>query len=473
MSVKFAVIIMLRRALRQVPTVLGRNPFQKAPAFHFSTTTETLFQGILTKEVVDKLEFKESFTGIPVLRYLDYDGNLIKGMNMPFSETQAVQMMETMITLTVYDKMFYEIQRQGRISFYMTSTGEEALMIGSGFALDKNDTLFTQYRELGVLLSRGFNLDDILNQIFATGEEPGKGRQMPIHYTSKKINLQTVSSPLCTQVPQAAGAGYAYKVKGEKNVAVCYFGEGAASEGDFTSGLNFASTLGAQTLFICRNNGLAISTPVNEQYRGDGIAIRGIAYGIPSIRVDGNDAIATYIAVKEAREMIIQTGRPALVELMSYRLGHHSTSDDASRYRSDEDAKMWTEEGVSGIGRFRRFLVAKGLWSEKQEKDLISSVRKEVLKGIKDSETNRFSASIENIFTDVLATRDGDETNTKDGFGDYRLSEQMDELKDHLKLHMNKYRDLKRYRSSQDFDIESLVEQSNSNPQLKDHIDQH
>jgi 2-oxoisovalerate dehydrogenase E1 component alpha subunit len=150
---------------------------------------------------------------------------------------------------------------------------------------------------------------------------------MPIHYGSKEHNIVTVSSPLCTQVPQASGAGYQYRIKGQDRIAVTYFGDGSASEGDFHSALNFAATLRSQTLFYCRNNMYAISTPVDDQYAGDGIAVRGVAYGMPSIRVDGNDLFAIYAATKAAREIIIKEQRPVLIEAISYRIGDHSTSD--------------------------------------------------------------------------------------------------------------------------------------------------
>jgi 2-oxoisovalerate dehydrogenase E1 component alpha subunit len=160
---------------------------------------------------------------------------------------------------------------------------------------------------------------------------------MPVHYGSKELNICTVSSPLCTQVPQASGAGYQYRIKKQDRIAITYFGEGAASEGDFHSALNFAATLRAQTLFFCRNNMYAISTPIDDQYAGDGIAVRGVAYGMPTIRVDGNDIFAIYNACKKAREIIISEKRPALVEAISYRVGDHSTSDFSQRYRDDTE----------------------------------------------------------------------------------------------------------------------------------------
>lgn len=142
-----------------------------------------------------------------------------------------------------------------------------------------------------------------------------------MHYGSSKLHFQTISSPLATQIPQASGAGYAFRLAGKDNVCMCYFGEGAASEGDFHAALNFAATLKCQTVFLCRNNGYAISTPTKDQYKGDGIVARGLGYGMNSIRVDGNDLFAVYAAVKEARKLCLTQKAPVLVEAMTYRSG--------------------------------------------------------------------------------------------------------------------------------------------------------
>lgn len=176
-----------------------------------------------------------------------------------------------MLTITILDEILYNAQRQGRISFYMTSTGEEATHIGSAASLNEKDPVFAQYREVGVLLWRGFTISDVMNQCFGTYLDRGKGRQMPVHYGSQECNFQTISSPLGTQLPQAAGAAYALKLLGQKNVVMCYFGEGAASEGDFHAALNMAATTESPVIYFCRNNHYAISTSLKEQYRGDGI----------------------------------------------------------------------------------------------------------------------------------------------------------------------------------------------------------
>jgi 2-oxoisovalerate dehydrogenase E1 component alpha subunit len=228
------------------------------------------------------------------------------------------------------DRVLYESQRQGRISFYMTNYGEEGTHFGSAAALDDRDLVFGQYREAGVLMWRGFSLNEFMNQCYGNIEDPAKGRQMPVHYGSKKLNFVTISSPLATQMPQAVGAAYAFKrehkiagqsesVEHQQRVVICYFGEGAASEGDAHAALNFSATLDVPIIFFCRNNGYAISTPTSEQYRGDGIASRASGYGIAAIRVDGNDILAVYNATKEARRIAVEESRPVLIEAMTYR----------------------------------------------------------------------------------------------------------------------------------------------------------
>jgi 2-oxoisovalerate dehydrogenase E1 component alpha subunit len=267
---------------------------------------------------------------------MDYEGNILDSSQDPgIPQSMALEMYRKMVLLHVMDKILFEAQRQGRITFYLTSNGEEAAHIGSAAALQLSDIVFAQYRETGVLLWRGFTLQQFMNQCCSNQYDLGKGRQMPVHYGSKELNFQTISSPLATQVVHATGAAYALKRAGKKNnVVVCYFGEGATSEGDFHAGLNFAAILECPVIFMCRNNGYAISTPTWEQYRSDGIAGRGITYGIPSLRVDGNDLWAVYNATRQTREIIVQQQKPMLIEMMTYRVGPHSTSDNASTYRT-------------------------------------------------------------------------------------------------------------------------------------------
>lgn len=180
---------------------------------------------------------------------------------------------------------------------------------------------------------------------------------------------------------------------------MCYFGEGAASEGDFHAALNAAATLECPVVFYCRNNGYAISTPVDEQYRGDGIASRAAGYGMHVVRVDGNDVLAVLDAMTEARRVAVEEHRPVLVESMSYRGGHHSTSDDSSRYREAAEIEYWNQEN-SSLVRMRRFLEDRGWWDADREGELRQSSRKAVLKELVRAEKEKKPAMSE-LFTDV------------------------------------------------------------------------
>ncbi|KAL3895062.1 MAG: hypothetical protein SGCHY_004919 [Lobulomycetales sp.] len=233
---------------------------------------------------------------------------------------------------------------------------------------------------------------------------------MPVHYGSSKLNFQTISSPLCTQLPHAAGAAYALKRQNQLAAVdsrspaactICYFGEGAASEGDFHAALNIASTTDAPVIFFCRNNGYAISTPSREQYRGDGIASRGAGYGMHTIRVDGNDVLAVYAATHAAREIAVGQSRPVLIEAMTYRVGHHSTSDDSSAYRSKDEVSDW-QKNDSPITRFRKYLESAGIWDEAMEQDFRKQTRKDVLQAFNDAEKLE-KPPVEEMFNDVYA----------------------------------------------------------------------
>jgi 2-oxoisovalerate dehydrogenase E1 component alpha subunit len=347
----------------------------------------------------------------PAYRCLDEDGSVRSDIpadslagDVDIDPKLAVKMYEVMCQLQALDSIYYDAQRQGRISFYMTASGEEAIHIGCGAALANDDMIFGQYREQGVLMWRGFTLQQFSDQMFSNADEPAKGRQMPIHYGSKALSFATISSPLSTQIPQAVGAAYSYKLENAKkehgrNVAVTFFGEGAASEGDTHAALNFAATLDCPILFVCRNNGYAISTGVKDQYRGDGIASRGVGYGIASIRVDGNCVLAVHGAMRKARAYAIENNKPVLLELMSYRVGHHSTSDDSTRYREMEEINHW-KDGHDPTRRFRAFIEAKGLWNDEREQMLRDKQRAAVLEAMAIAESKP-KPGVDTMFEDV------------------------------------------------------------------------
>lgn len=303
------------------------------------------------------------------------------------------------IRLREMDKILQDVQRQGRISFYMTCHGEEAIHIGAAAALESQDTILAQYREAGLLMWRGFSLNQFTDQCFGNKNDLGKGRQMPVHYGSRALNYQTISSPLGTQIPQAAGAGYRLKLEKKDAVAVCFFGDGCASTSDFHSGLNFAATLNTPVIFFCRNNGFAISTPVTDQYAGDGIISRAAGYGVAATRVDGNDIFAVHEAVRRARSYALENSSPVLIEAMTFRQGHHSTSDDSFRYRSAAEVQTFAENH-DPIVRFQNFMLRHEMLNAD---DFAAIERREkiaVIKAVKEAE-EKLKPLLENMFTDV------------------------------------------------------------------------
>ncbi|KAG1401530.1 hypothetical protein G6F60_006324 [Rhizopus arrhizus] len=348
---------------------------------------------------MNEMKFVQQIEPLKAYRVMDHTGTVLNPEHDPnLSKEEVTKCYKSMLLLHTMDGILYDAQRQGRISFYMTHYGEEA-MIGSAAALLPEDVVFGQYREAFMLVYRGFTLDEFVNQCFSNELDYGKGRQMPIHYGSKRLNFQTISSPLGTQIPQASGAAYALKRSGANACTLCFFGEGAASEGDFHAGLNMAATLKCPVIFFCRNNGFAISTPSSEQYKGDGIASRGIGYGIDTIRVDGNDIWAIYNATKVAREIAVKEQRPVLIEAMTYRIGHHSTSDDSTKYRDRKEVEERAQLD-NPITRLKKYMEAKDWWSAQEEEDYRKKVKKEILASFSAAEKKKKPA-LKHLFTDV------------------------------------------------------------------------
>ncbi|KAK2736669.1 hypothetical protein FQN57_000606 [Myotisia sp. PD_48] len=345
---------------------------------------------------------------IPTYRVMDSDGVIVDKTRGPpdVKDEEVLTWYKNMLTVSIMDMIMFEAQRQGRLSFYMVSAGEEGIAVGSAAALSPDDVVFAQYREAGVFQQRGFSLKEFMSQLFSNKNDNGKGRNMPVHYGGTNINTHTISSTLATQIPHASGAAYALKLKALQNpnipkqIVACYFGEGAASEGDFHAALNIAATRSCPVVFICRNNGYAISTPTLEQYRGDGIASRGIGYGIDTIRVDGNDIFAVREATKEAKRMALEDGgRPVLIEAMSYRVSHHSTSDDSFAYRARVEVEDWKRRD-NPISRLRKWLENKGLWNEELERETRDQLRKDVLQEFANAE-RELKPAVKEMFTDV------------------------------------------------------------------------
>jgi len=339
---------------------------------------------------------------IPTLKQLQADGELCPGAAVaPMSSELATKIYTDMLYTRLLDERMVGAQRQGRLSFYLTCTGEEASVAGTIAAFQSDDMVMAQYREQLALRYRGFTTEQFMNQLFSNIEDLGKGRQMPVHYGSRELHFMTISSPLATQIPQAAGYAYGQKLAGKNACTLCYFGEGAASEGDFHAGLNMAAVLKCPVVFVARNNGYAISTPSSEQFAGNGIASRGVGYGIKTIRVDGNDILAVYSAAVEARKIAVEQQQPVLIETMSYRLGAHSTSDDPTGYRSSEEEQQWRENDP--ISRMKNWLVKQNWWDEQREEALQAEFRQEILAQVKIAE-KRPKPALNELIADVYQT---------------------------------------------------------------------
>ncbi|KAK6354897.1 hypothetical protein TWF696_004027 [Orbilia brochopaga] len=426
---------------KEVPMTVGdggagtSRPVKQRPG-----SDRLVFPGAVNSKFTNRLQFRkfDPEKAIETYRVMDTEGKIFDethGLDFDMLKEECLKMYRSMVSVSIMDQIMYDSQRQGRISFYIVNAGEEGIAVGSAAALSEEDVIYAQYREAGVLMYRGYGLDEFVNQCFANKKDHGKGRNMPIHYTSKDLNFHPISSTLCTQLPHASGAGYALKMEGKEACAVTYFGEGAASEGDFHAALNIAATRGCPTIFICRNNGYAISTPTLEQYRGDGIASRGLGYGIDTIRVDGNDTWAVYKVTKEAREMAIAQQKPVLIEAMSYRVSHHSTSDDSFAYRARVEVEDWKRRD-NPITRLRKFMELRNWWDQDRDSQLRSQTKSEILKAINIAEREKKPA-ISSMWEDIY------DVPTKD------QRRQMEELKDVLHRYPQEY-DIAAYDGGED-----------------------
>jgi len=331
------------------------------------------------------------------------------------SKDTLKRLLRHMLRLREMDEIFKNAQRQGRVSFYLTCRGEEGIHFGAASALKDQDVILGQYREQGPLMWRGFTLQQFSDQCFSNESDLGKGRQMPIHYGSRALNYQTISSPLGTQIPQAVGVALRLKMSAaepgdtggatasqtKKAVAICFFGEGCTSTTDFHSGLNFAATLNCPVIFFCRNNGYAISTSVKEQYASDGVVSKAPGYGIAAIRVDGNDVFAVHAAVREARAYALENDAPVLIEAMTYRQGHHSTSDDSSKYRSIEEVEHFAQK-CDPLDRLQTFLRLHDYDETTDEKiqSIIQEEKEAILDAMRKAE-RKPKPPVEDLFTDV------------------------------------------------------------------------
>ena len=315
------------------------------------------------------------------------------------------KMLKDMVTVRIFDDRMYRAQRQGKTSFYMKCTGEEAIAIAAQNALDWEDVHFPTYRQQGLLISRGYPLVEMMNQIYSNKGDRLKGRQLPIMYSDKAHGFFSISGNLGTQFPQAVGWAMGAAIKGDSRIAMGWIGDGATAEGDFHSALTFAAVYNVPVVLAVVNNQWAISSfsGIAGAERAT-FAQRAIGYGVAGLRVDGNDALAVYAAVKWASERARTNAGPTLIEFFTYRSEGHSTSDDPSGYRPTNEAKLWPLGDP--IERLKAHLLAIGEWDEERHAAMTAECDAAVRAAQKESEKlgilpEQGKDGVETMFDDV------------------------------------------------------------------------
>jgi len=310
-----------------------------------------------------------------MFQILKPDGTLQPGLKPPIDDKETLTLYQKMVFVRLADQRGLLLQRQGRFGTYAPLWGQEACQIGSAYVLQKGDWVFPAFRELGATLMMGIALKDFM--LYWMGNEMGSR-------APEGINLLPVSIPVGTHIPQAVGAAWAAKIRGDKIVAVAYFGDGATSKGDFHEAMNFAGVFKTPTIFFCQNNQFAISVPRSRQTASATIAQKAIAYGFDGIQIDGNDLFAVITVTREAVDKARSGGGPTLIEGVTFRFGPHTTADDPTKYRTDEEIERW--KPLDPMIRLRSYLKAKGLWSEEVETRMTEDAQKEIDQAVKDAE---------------------------------------------------------------------------------------
>jgi 2-oxoisovalerate dehydrogenase E1 component alpha subunit len=316
------------------------------------------------------------------------DDNLAHGPWDPrLTPDKLREILRKMALVRAFDGRMYRAQRQGKTSFYLKCSGEEATSVAASLALDFEDMIFPSYRQQGCMIARGYPVLEMVNQIYSNRADKLKGRQLPILYSAKSVNFFTISGNLATQLPQAAGFAMASAIKGDSRIAAAWVGEGSTAEGDFHAALTFAAVYNAATVFNVINNQWAISSfsGIAGAERTT-FAARAIGYGIAGLRVDGNDALAVYAAERWAADRARSNGGPTLIEFFTYRAEGHSTSDDPTVYRSVQEGKEWPLGDP--IARLKAHLIAIGEWSDERHEAMDAELDEEIRAAQKEAEKN-------------------------------------------------------------------------------------
>ncbi len=286
------------------------------------------------------------------------------------TEKDVLRMFELMILARTLDERMWVLQRQGKIAFVISGQGQEGCQVGSAYALRPGvDWVHPYYRDMAVVLTLGMTAHDLMLSAFGKFEDPSSGgRQMPAHFGDPRHKIISGSSPVITQVVQAAGIALASKIRGEDVVTVTYFGEGATASGDFHEGLNWAGIHKLPVIFICENNLYAISEHQSKEMAISNVADRAVAYGFPGVTVDGNDVLAVYEATKRAVERARSGAGPTLIEAKTYRLIPHSSDDDDRIYRTRQEVEGWKQRDP--IVRLRQYLQEQAILTDALERDI-------------------------------------------------------------------------------------------------------
>lgn len=339
----------------------------------------------------------EAVAGDPLLRILGPDGALVaEPPAVPAEDLR--RLMRQMVLMRALDQRMLSLQRQGRIGFYGTATGQEAAVLGSAYAVRESDWVFPALREMGVSLWRGTTLTEFVCQLIGNAGDVLIGRQMPMHFSDRRVRTVAWSSVIGTQLVHAMGAAWAAKLMKTGDIMVGYMGDGASSSADFHAAANFAGVLSLPVVFFCQNNQWAISVPLSRQTASSSIAVKAVAYGFPGVRVDGNDLLAVVTATREAAERARRGAGPTLIEAVTFRMGGHSSSDDPTRYRESGLVEAW--ERRDPLRRLRTWLNATGVVTPADEERWNAEIQDEIGAAIREAEALG-PPPIETLFTDV------------------------------------------------------------------------
>jgi 2-oxoisovalerate dehydrogenase E1 component alpha subunit len=359
--------------------------------------------GALDKPPIDSKTIDIEYLSSGLVRVLDDDHEAKGPWHPNLDHDRLQQALRWMVLNRAFDERMWQVQRQGRISFYMQATGEEAVSIAQAMALRSGDMCFPSYRNQGLFMYRGVKLVDMMCQCLSNTRDMCKGRQLPIMYHSKNAKIFSISGNLATQFPHAVGWAMASAIKGEDHIAASWVGDGSTAEADFHHALTFAAVYQAPVILNVVNNQWAISTfqgTAGGEQRP--FAARGLGLGIPGIRVDGNDVLAVYATTLWAADRARRGGGPTLIEHVTYRGGAHSTSDDPSKYRPKDD---WASFPLGDpVERLKQHLIIEGHWSEAKHEEMVAQCKDQVTVAWKEAQ--KYGTMTEGPFLDPASMFD-------------------------------------------------------------------